>query len=77
MSIPKNNLKETLELIWQDVLTGFQRLNEWYQDDRLYHLIGYLIGQKYKKIQDLWEAAKETKRDNFKHILIGFIWRRT
>ncbi|ENU33067.1 hypothetical protein F989_01943 [Acinetobacter parvus NIPH 1103] len=69
----KEQLKETLELIWQDVLTGFQRLNEWYQDDRLYHLIGYLIGQKYKKIQDLWEAAKETKRDNFKHILIGFI----
>lgn len=69
----KEQLKEVIESIWQDVLTGFQRLNEWYQDDHLYHLIGYLIGQKYKKIQNLWEAAKGSKRDNFEHVLIGFI----
>lgn len=69
----KERLREVIESNWHKILTGFQRLNEWYQDDRLYHLIGYLIGQKYKKIQELWQKSDGSKRDGFESELIGFI----
>jgi len=69
----REQLRRIIETIWQDVLTGFQRLNEWYQDNHLYHLIGYLIGQKYIKIQDLWMEANGCKRDGFKEKLVQFV----
>lgn len=59
------DVKDLIETEWLKVLTGFQYLNEWYENDRLYHLIGYLIGQKYKTIQEIWISAQGCKRDEF------------
>jgi DNA-binding GntR family transcriptional regulator len=59
------DVKYLIETEWLKVLTGFQYLNEWYENDRLYHLIGYLIGQKYKTIQDIWIVAQGCKQDEF------------
>lgn len=59
------DVKALIETEWLEVLTAFQYLNEWYENDRLYHLIGYLIGQKYKTIKEIWTAAQGCKRDEF------------
>ncbi|MEN8358810.1 MULTISPECIES: DUF262 domain-containing protein [Acinetobacter] len=67
------DVKDLIETEWLKVLTGFQYLNEWYENDRLYHLIGYLIGQKYKTIQDIWIIAQGCKRDEFEAKLKNFI----
>lgn len=67
------DVKGLIETEWLKVLTGFQYLNEWYESDRLYHLIGYLIGQKYKTIQEIWLVAQGCKRDEFETKLKNFI----
>lgn len=62
-------LKQLIEEQWTKVLAGFQRLNEWYRDDQMYHVIGFLISHKYKKIQQLWADAEGSKRDAFRIML--------
>ena len=70
---PAQDVKDLIETEWLKVLSGFQYLNEWYENDRLYHLIGYLIGQKYKTIQEIWLVAQGCKRDEFEAKLKKFI----
>lgn len=67
------DVKKFIEIEWLKVLTGFQYLNEWYETNRLYHLIGYLVGQKYKTIQEIWLAAQGCKRDEFEAKLKNYI----
>ncbi|MDO7470467.1 DUF262 domain-containing protein [Acinetobacter baumannii] len=67
------DVKDLIEKEWLKVLTGFQYLNEWYETDRLYHLIGYLIGQRYKTVQEIWLAAQGCKRDEFEAKLKNYI----
>jgi hypothetical protein len=67
------DVKDLIETEWLKVLTGFQYLNEWYENDHLYHLIGYLVGQKYKTIQEIWLVAQNCKRDEFEAKLKNFI----
>lgn len=66
-------LKQLIEEQWTKVLAGFQRLNEWYRNDQLYHLIGFLISHKYQKIQQLWDDADDSKRDAFLSLLKGLV----
>lgn len=48
---------------------------EWFKEDQLYHLIGFIIGQKIKTINVLWQESKEAKRDQFVQILKSHIQR--
>jgi uncharacterized protein with ParB-like and HNH nuclease domain len=40
-------------LNWDNVKLHYLKLNEWYNNDRLYHLIGYIIDRKIKSEKDL------------------------
>ncbi len=49
---------------WQKVKKYFQIFNEWYNDYRLYHYIGYLIDNDYTSINnliDIWEGSIKGK----------------
>jgi len=44
-----------LENAWKEIRMIYQRLREWYEDDELYHLVGYLMARRKapKEIKDL------------------------
>lgn len=71
----KNASSCQIEEQWTKVLQGFHRLMEWFKEDQLYHLIGFIIGQKIKTINVLWQESKEAKRDQFVQILKSHIQR--
>ena len=71
----KNASSCQIEEQWTKVLQGFHRLAEWFKEDQLYHLIGFIIGQKIKTINVLWQESKEAKRDQFVQILKSHIQR--
>lgn len=59
--------KYTVTQLWKLVQQGFYRLSEWFANDEIYHLIGFIVGQKIKTITELWEISiyKECKRQEF------------
>ncbi|HQW46519.1 MAG TPA: hypothetical protein PLZ98_05560, partial [Chitinophagaceae bacterium] len=65
----KNASSCQIEEQWTKVLQGFHRLAEWFKEDQLYHLIGFIIGQKIKTINVLWQESQKAKRDQFVQIL--------
>ena len=71
----KNASSYQIEEQWTKVLQGFHRLTEWFKEDQLYHLIGFIIGQKIKTINILWQESKDAKRDQFVQILKSHIQR--
>ena len=50
---------------WDDVKSCFQRLQAWYEDWEMYHLIGYLIATG-TKLKILWDEAKGLRKSEFK-----------
>lgn len=73
-AISNDQLQQQLEKDWQSIVMVFQRLIEWYQEDRLYHLIGFLIKYNYKNIYQLWQISKHCKRDEFEGKLRGLVY---
>lgn len=48
--------------IWTDILRYYQRLKEWYENNDLYHKIGYLVASNSVRLQDLAnESLTKTK----------------
>lgn len=43
--------------LWKSVQQGFYRLSEWFSNDEIYHLVGFIVGQKIKSITELWEIS--------------------
>ncbi|MCB9347598.1 MAG: DUF262 domain-containing protein [Lewinellaceae bacterium] len=69
----KYALKE-IELDWKRVKTLFLKLREWFEDRRLYHLIGFIIDRKIRTIEKLVEERdKEQSKTNFKEALKNII----
>lgn len=50
---------------WDEVKSCFQRLQGWYEDWELYHLIGYLIATG-TKLKELWDESKGRRKSEFK-----------
>lgn len=43
--------------LWKSVQQGFYRLSEWFSNDEIYHLVGFIVGQKIKSITELWKIS--------------------
>jgi uncharacterized protein with ParB-like and HNH nuclease domain len=50
--------------VWLEIKQYFMRLEEWYNDHELYHLIGYLIATG-SKVNKLLDAAKVNSKSGF------------
>jgi hypothetical protein len=63
---------DTFPAVWEEVVSNFETIHEWFIDHELYHLIGYLIYQKgssyLKTLLNKSEAPDQTKT-TFRNIL--------
>lgn len=50
-------------LNWDNVKLHYLKLKEWYNNDRLYHLIGYIIDRKIKSVKDLVNLSGITNKE--------------
>ena len=55
---------------WEDVILYFYQLKEWYEDNELYHLIGYLVYTDVKSIRDILNMSKEIGKKEFRLELV-------
>ncbi|QDO82462.1 DUF262 domain-containing protein [Shewanella psychropiezotolerans] len=55
--------------LWHEVKQGYYRLLEWYNDDELYHLVGFLISRNISNIQKLWKLADQKSKSDFAYSL--------
>lgn len=56
--------KDKIKDIWREVKQCFQTLEEWYQDRKLYHKIGYLIAIGYS-INEIYELKNSKSKMEF------------
>lgn len=52
------DIKKGEPLNWQEVKDLFERLQEWFENRTLYHLIGFIISQKFATIPSLISISK-------------------
>lgn len=69
----KMSEERELKDIWQEILHTFLILKDWYESDDLYHKIGYLIAASAKNLSELYDTAKEIKKDKFTGLLDKYI----
>lgn len=57
--VTHENLKHqgVISQLWKQIQQGFYRLNEWFENDNLYHLIGFIVGEQIRSITELWKIA--------------------
>lgn len=58
---------------WENVILYFYQLKEWYEDNELYHLIGYIVYTDVKTIRDILEMSREKGKEEFRLELITAI----
>ena len=55
--------------IWTEILRYFQRLKEWYENNELYHKIGYLVASESKELQELVTNSNYITKSEFQNTL--------
>ncbi|MBI0025700.1 DUF262 domain-containing protein [Bartonella sp. M0187] len=63
-----NNVKQ----IWESIQLDLWKLQTWYDDNDLYHWIGYLFAEK-RMNPDLFSKFKDLKKDELKEKVKGYI----
>lgn len=64
----------SLEDLWEDIMSAFLVLKDWYSNHEFYHKVGYLIASGYKKnLFAIYEASKGKKKSEFREILNDYI----
>lgn len=61
--------------LWDDVKNHFMTLEEWYRDQDLFHLTGYLINEG-DSILELIQFSKAQGKESFRKLLKKRIWER-
>lgn len=61
--------KDSLLGKWEEVKSLFLTLREWFEDRRLYHLIGFIIDRKVKTIKEVITESKGLGKTAFKKAL--------
>ena len=58
--------KKTKDELWKEIKTYFRTFEEWYHNNKYYHLIGYLIhiGKDVEKIKELSNDISKSKFEN-------------
>ena len=60
-----DNLRCAVLELWHVIKQSYYRLLEWYKDDELYHLTGFLITRGVYSIDKLWKLAENKKKSIF------------
>ncbi|REL28656.1 DUF262 domain-containing protein [Thalassotalea euphylliae] len=63
------NKAEFIEHQWHQLRQGFYRLQEWFENDELYHLTGFLITRSICNIQTLWQMSEGVTKSEFVKLL--------
>lgn len=63
------NKAEFIEHQWHQLRQGFYRLQEWFENDELYHLTGFLITRSICNIQTLWQMSEGVTKSEFVTLL--------
>lgn len=61
--------QDSVERLWLKVKGVFQTLEEWYQDQTLYHLVGFLI-EYGADIKELMDASREKNKNDFVKLFV-------
>lgn len=61
--------KKVEKNIWEKVVQLYYKLMNWYQDQVLYHLVGYLINAKIKTLSEIVELSKQKNKIAFEEEL--------
>lgn len=62
-----------VSLDWSAIKELFYQLQDWYEDRKLYHLIGYIIYTKLKTIRNIRKEAEGCGKNDFKIKLVEII----
>ena len=68
-----NDKARFIELQWHQLRQGFYRLQEWFENDELYHLTGFLITRSICTIQALWQLSEGVTKPDFVALLKALI----
>lgn len=63
----------TADKVWEEIVSNFLRLKEWYEDNELYHKIGYLISSGSSTMFEVFDAANGKRKSEFKSHLEDMI----
>ncbi len=58
---------------WQNIYDQYLKLRDWYEDNNLFHKIGYLIDIRYKSLSDIYSEGKDKSDSDFETVLDGWI----
>ncbi|NOH97751.1 DUF262 domain-containing protein [Vibrio sp. 99-70-13A1] len=61
--------EKTVYDLWHEVKQDYYRLLEWYKNDDLYHLVGFIVSRDICSVQDLWLLADRKSKSDFKREL--------
>jgi len=61
--------EQDFEGYWKKINHCFYRLLEWYEDDELYHLVGFILTRKISPLEKLWRLADGKRKSEFKQEL--------
>lgn len=58
---------------WQNIYDQYLKIKDWYEDNNLYHKIGYLIAIRYKSLSEIYAEGKDKSDSNFEKVLDKWI----
>lgn len=58
---------------WQNIYDQYLKLRDWYEDNNLYHKIGYLIDATNKTLFEIYSEGKEKSDSDFERVLDEWI----
>lgn len=58
---------------WQNIYDQYLKLRDWYEDNQLFHKIGYLIDIRYKSLSEIYSEGKGKSDSDFETVLDGWI----
>lgn len=62
-----------IKQLWDEILSYYYRLKEWYKNDKLYHKIGYLVASGTSTIDKMMTETKDLKKSQMDNLLDEWI----
>ena len=63
----------SIKQLWNEILSYYYRLKEWYKNDKLYHKIGYLVASGTSTIDKMMTESKDLKKSQMDNLLDEWI----
>lgn len=58
---------------WQNIYDQYLKLKDWYEDNKLFHKIGYLIDIRHKSLSEIYSEGKDKSDSDFEEVLDRWI----